>query len=291
MGYAAAVLSAVLFSIKGVFAKKAYAAGATPEIVLGLRFGFTLPVFAWIAWKSREGTRLSEMRALDWIRVAAVTSMGYVVASLLDFKGLQHISVGLERLILYLHPTVVVVLAALFLHRPLRGRMIPALFLSYVGLVLCFTGEIHVTDVHSSVWGASLVFVSAVSYAVFMLGAERLSPRIGAHRFTAIGMALSGMLFLPQALLLTGTGLFHLSEGVYVWSLVMAILGTVAPVYLFGVAMKSLGAARLSIASMVGPVVVLPLAALFLGEAAGPFQWGGFAFTVAGGMLLMWRRK
>ena len=289
-GYTAAIVSGVLFSIKGVFAKKAYAAGASPEVLLGLRFAFTLPVFAGIAFKESEGRKLSELRGVDWFQVAAVTSMGYVFASLLDFKGLQHVSVGLERLILYLHPTLVVLLAALFLGRSLRGWMIPALILSYIGLVLCFTGEVHVTDRSATLWGALLIFISAAAYAVFMLGAEKLVPRIGVHRLTALGMVLSGIIFPLQAFLREGSGLFHLPPSVYYWSLAMAVFGTVLPVYLFGVGLKSLGASRLSIVSMVGPVVVLPLAALFLGEPAGIFQWSGFGFTVAGGMLLMWKR-
>ena len=290
-GYSAAIASAVLFSIKGVFAKKAYAAGATPEVLLGLRFAFTLPVFAGIALKEVEGRKLSGLRVADWFQVGAITSMGYVFASLLDFKGLQHVSVGLERLILYLHPTLVVLMAAWFLGRPMRGRMIPALVLSYIGLALCFMGEIHVTARGSTLRGALMIFGSAAAYAVFMLGAEKLVPRIGVHRLTALGMVLSGIIFPAQAVLRTGgSALFHLPGPVYYWSLAMAVFGTVAPVYLFGIGLKSLGATRLSIVSMAGPVVVLPLAALFLGEPAGIFQWSGFAFTVAGGMLLMWRR-
>ena len=287
LGYAAAVLSAVLFSIKGIFAKKAYALGATPEILLGIRFGFALPVFSWIALKSPEGLGLSGMNRKDWIGAGIVSALGYVLASLMDFRGLQYISVGLERVILYVHPTMLLLLSIAMGRKSLRRSMIPALLLSYLGLALCFLGEIHVVNPVRTLHGALLVFSSAAMYALFLFGAEDIAPRIGTHRLTALGMVLAGLIFGVQAGMVAGAEMFHQPSGVYFWSLGMAVLCTIAPVYLFGVGLNAMGAARLSIASMMGPVAVLPLAAIFLGERSGLMQWGGFGPTLAGGMLLM----
>jgi len=287
VGYAAAVLSAVLFSIKGIFAKKAYALGATPEVLLGVRFGIALPVFGWIALKSPEGLALSGMSRKDWIRAGIVSALGYVLASLMDFRGLQYISVGLERVILYVHPTMLLLLSLMLGKKSLRSSMIPALILSYLGLALCFLGEVHIVDPVKTLHGSLLVFASAAAYALFLFSAEDIAPRIGTHRLTALGMVLAGLIFGVQAGIAAGAEIFRQPSGVYFWSFGMAVLCTIIPVYLFGVGLKAMGAARLSIASMIGPVAVLPLAALSLGEHSNLLQWSGFGLTLAGGMILM----
>jgi drug/metabolite transporter (DMT)-like permease len=286
IGFGAAFFSAMLFSIKGIFAKKAYEAGASAEALLALRFGFTLPVFVWIALASRAGIAWSRLNRRDWGMIAALSLFGYVLSSALDFHGLRYLSVGMERLILYVHPTMVVLLSAWLLKRPLRPVTMAALLLSYAGLVLCFVSEVKVGDPQALLLGGALVFAAAFNYALFLLGAERAAPRVGMHRLTAIGMVVSAVVFGGHALAREGAGLFHLPSTVYLWALLMAGISTVLPVWLFGVAMRRLGASRLSVVSMAGPVAVLPLAAWLLGEPAGLAQWGGFALTLTGGMIL-----
>jgi len=109
---------------------------------------------------------------------------------------------------------------------------------------------------------------------------------VGMHRLTSLGMIASAVVFGGHALAIEGAGLFHHASPVYLWALVMALVSTVMPVFLFGVGLRILGASRLSVVSMAGPVAVLPVAALVLGEPAGLAQWGGFALTLAGGMIL-----
>ena len=290
LGYGAAFLSAMLFSIKGIFAKKAYEAGASPDVLLALRFGFTLPVFVWIALTSRAGVAWSQLDRRDWMKIAALSFLGYVLSSALDFHGLRYLSVGMERIILYIHPTMVVLLSAWILKRPLRPATGVALALSYGGLALCFASEVRFTDLHSLLLGGGLVLAAAFNYALFLMGVENAAPRVGMHRLTALGMIASAVVFGGHALAIEGAHLFHLPGAIYGWALTMALLSTVLPVFLFGVGIRILGASRLSIASMAGPVAVLPLAALFLGEPSGWAQWGGFALTLAGGMILT-RRK
>jgi drug/metabolite transporter (DMT)-like permease len=290
LGYGAAFLSAMLFSIKGIFAKKAYESGASAEALLALRFGFTLPVFTWIALTSRAGLAWSELGRRDWAKIVALSLLGYLLSSALDFHGLRYLSVGMERLILYAHPTMVVLLAAWIFRRRLRPATGVALVLSYAGLALGFAAEVHVTSLDSLLIGGALVLAAAVTYALFLVGAENAAPRVGMHRLTALGMILSSLVFGAHALFLEGSGLFRLAAPVYGWALVMALLSTVVPVFLFGVGFRILGASRLSVASMAGPVAVLPLAALMLGEPAGLAQWGGLALTLAGGMVLSAKR-
>jgi drug/metabolite transporter (DMT)-like permease len=288
LAYGAAFLSAMLFSAKGIFAKKAYEAGASPESLLALRFGFALPVFAYIAFSSAggNGTRLSALTRRDWSLIIGLTGIGFFLSSLLDFHGLQYISVGLERMVLYSYPAMVVLLSAWVRRRRPGMVALLALGLSYVGLAIAFAGEASVTDARSLWIGGGMVFAAAMLYAVFMVGTERISARIGSQRIAAIGMLLCATLYLPLSLLQSGSAVFELPARAYGWAALMAAFGTVAPVWLFAFALKRIGASRLSVIGTAGAVAVLPLAALLLGEAAGPAQWGGFALTVAGGMAL-----
>jgi drug/metabolite transporter (DMT)-like permease len=286
LGYGAAFLSAMLFSIKGIFAKKAYEAGASPETLLALRFGFTLPVFAGIALTSRAGVSWSELGRRDWARIAGLSLLGYILSSALDFHGLRYLSVGLERMILYVHPTMVVLLSAWIYKRRLRAATGLALLLSYGGLALGFSSETGVADAHALLLGGSLVFAAALLYALFLVGVGGVAARVGMHRLTALGMVASAIVFGGHALVLEGSGLLRHAPAVYGWSLAMGLVGTVLPVVLFGTGYRILGASRLSIVSMAGPVAVLPLAALFLGEPAGVLQWMGLGLTLAGGMVL-----
>lgn len=291
VGCGAAFLSAMLFSVKGIFAKKAYEAGASPETLLALRFGFTLPVFAGIALTSRAGVSWSELSRRDWARIAALSVLGYILSSALDFHGLRYLSVGLERMILYVHPTMVVLLSAWIYKRRLRPATGLALLLSYGGLALGFSSEIRVTNAHSLWIGGGLVFAAALLYALFLVGVGTVAPRVGMHRLTALGMVASAVAFGGHALFLEGAGLFRHPPAVYGWALAMGLFGTVLPVYLFGVGYRILGASKLSVVSMAGPVAVLPLGALFLGEPAGALQWTGLALTLAGGMILTRGKK
>jgi len=287
LAYGAAFVSAILFSGKGIFAKKAYEAGANPETLLALRFGFACPVFVYLAVSGTSGgTPLSALTRRDWGLILGLTGLGFFLSSLLDFHGLRFISVGLERMVLYSYPAIVVLLSS-WVKKRAPGRVaLAALALSYAGLALAFAGEASVTGSRALWIGGGLVFAAAIVYAAFMVGAERLSKRIGSQRLSAIGMLLCAVLYLPLALVSSGADVFHLSAAAYGWAGLMAVFGTVAPIWLFAYALKHIGASRLSVIGTAGAVAVLPLAALFLGEAAGPAQWIGFGLTIAGGLVL-----
>ncbi len=278
--------------MKGIFIKLAYAAQATPLDFVALRFGFAMPVFAWIAWKGgNTGATAPRPAAKDWALTALAALLGYYAASFMDFEGLRFISVGLERIILYLHPTLVVLLIAALGRRRIRRVTWAALGCSYLGLALCFSDEIRVTDHHGTWLGAGLILGSAACYALFLVLAEGLISRIGTHRFTATGMLIATVIFVFQDLVHNPHSFLGYGPRVYGLALGMAVVGTLLPVYLFGVALQRIGASRLCIAGMVGPVSVLPLAGFFLGESAGVLKWVGFAFTLVGGIILTREKK
>lgn len=288
--YVAAFLAATLFSAKGMFAKKAYEAGASPETLLALRFSMAAPVFAWVALVA-GGRSLRALTRRDWAFIAMLGGGGILLSSLLDFHGLRYIGVGLERMILYTYPAMVVVItAALARRRPGRTAM-AAVGLSYAGLAVAFAGEAGFVDARALALGGTLVLAAALVYALYLVANDRLVKRIGAQRLMALGMLACTAICLPVALVGEGEALWRQRPAAYGWAAVMAVLGTVAPVLLTAYSLKRLGAARMSIVGTAGAVAVLPLAALFLGEHAGAAQWAGFALTIAGGIVLAKAKK
>jgi drug/metabolite transporter (DMT)-like permease len=287
--YLAAFVAATLFSAKGIFAKKAYAAGASPDALLALRFAMAAPAFAWVAFAAGRPRAADASRRLtgrDWTFVVLLGGAGVLLSSLLDFHGLRYISVGLERMILYSYPAMVVLVTAWIARRRPGGGALAALALSYAGLAVAFTGEAAFVDARSLWIGGGLVLAAAMVYALYLVGSERLSKRLGAQRLTALAMLSCAVLMAPVGFAGEGIGVFRQSGAAYFWIALMAAFGTVAPALLTAHALRRIGAARLSVVGTAGAVAVLPLAAAFLGEPAGAAQWGGFALTVAGGALL-----
>jgi drug/metabolite transporter (DMT)-like permease len=155
--------------------------------------------------------------------------------------------------------------------------------LSYLGLALCFSGEIRFADWETVFLGSTLVLASAAIYSLFLIYAEGVLPRFGTQRFTALGMVVAALASFTAT---SVPGLFRAESKVYLISLLLAGGCTVLPDFLFGIALQKLGAARMAVAGMVGPASALLLGALFLQEPMGWRQWGGIALTLAGGAWL-----
>ena len=174
------LLAALGFSAKAVLIKLAYAYGSQVDAItlMTLRMSMALPFFLLVAvWNGRKGTGQA-LRALDWLKILGLGVMGYYLASYLDFSGLQLISAGLERLILFLYPTFVVLFSAAIYRRFINRRELLALGLSYAGMVMVFIENMTV-DSPRLFLGSAFVLASAVSFACFMLGSGIMIRRIG----------------------------------------------------------------------------------------------------------------
>lgn len=207
--------------------------------------------------------------------------LGYYMASFLDFSGLQYISAGLERLILFLYPTIVVLLTALLYRRPIGKAQGAALLLSYAGIALVYAHSPHQTSPHFHL-GAALVFGSALTFAVFMVGSGHYIPRFGARRFTAYSMTIACLATIihfaverPLADLLVSQRVFYLAA-------LLAVFSTVLPSFLVSAGIKRIGADNASIVGTVGPVATLGMAYFILGETLSGYQLAGSALVLAG---------
>lgn len=290
VGLLFAVLGAIGFSFKAILVKLAYRYGVDAETLLALRMGLSLPFFVamGVVADRRAKTRLT---GGDWLWMAALGFSGYYLASYLDFLGLRYITAALERLILFLYPTVVILLSAIFLGKSIDRRTVVALALCYAGIGLAVGHDLHVTGEAGQVLvGSVLVFASALSYALYLMGNGQVVGRLGATRVTAFATMVACVLSIAQFLVLRPLSALVLPWQVYALGFAMALFSTVAPVWLVSEAIRRLGAGPVSLTGTLGPVVTIFLGWLLLDESIGPGQIAGAALVI-GGVLVMARRR
>jgi drug/metabolite transporter (DMT)-like permease len=286
-GLAIAIGGAVLFSTKAVVAKLLYRYHIDAVTLIAFRMLFSFPVFAGVAiWKMRTQPPLSSR---DRWRLVGLGLVGYYLSSYLDFLGLQFISVGLERLILFLTPTFVLLMTSLVLKRRIGAAQWLALGLSYCGIVLVFVHDLNGGG--SIAAGSLLVLGSAVAYAVYLLGTGEMVRRIGSLRLVAYAMCVSSVACIAQFFVLRPASFLIQPLQVYGLSLVNGIFCTIFPVFMTMAAVQRIGAASASQAGMIGPVSTLFLGWALLGEPITPVQLGGTSLVLAGIYLLSLKKN
>jgi drug/metabolite transporter (DMT)-like permease len=287
-GLALAVLGAVGFSGKAIIVKLAYRHGVDAVTLLMLRMAFALPLFVALAWWAGRGR--PALTARDWRVVALLGFLGYYLASFLDFAGLQHVTASLERLILYLNPTLVLLLGWLLHRQRVSAGQLRALALSYAGIVVTFGHELRVEGGHVAL-GAALVFGSALSYALYLVLSGQEVRRLGALRLTGLASTVACVLCLLQFLLLRPVDtLWTLAPPVWGLSVLNATLCTVVPVVMVMMAVERIGASAAAQAGMIGPVTTVLLGIVLLGEPLTPWVVAGTVLVLAGVGLLARQR-
>ena len=239
----------------------------------------------------RRGARPPIARS-DWLRILWLGFIGYYLASLVDFMGLQYVTASLERLMLYLYPTLVVILSALFYKQRITGRIVVALALSYAGIVLVFGRDLSLAgDTHALWLGGGLVFSGAALYALYLVGAGPVIERLGSARFIAWAMLTSAAFVLLQFALTRPLSALAAPPRIQLLSLTMAVFATVLPTYLIAEAIKRIGANRTSLVGSLGPVFTIWLGWWLLGEPVHWVQLAGVAMVLAGVTLVSLRPK
>ena len=280
------LLAATGFSFKAILIKILYAEfPVDPETLLALRMLFSLPFFLLMAALSSDSTRPLERR--DWLMLAAMGFIGYYLSSYLDFLGLQYISAGLERLILFLQPTMVVLLSAVFFKIAIRRHHAISLALSYTGIALVFASNLTLaSDQHAVLLGGGLVFLSALAYAIYMMGSGRVIPRVGPARFSGYASTVACGFAIGQFFLGHEFGALAQPAKVYWLSITMALVSTVMPIWLMAEGIKRIGASQTSMISAIGPVLTIFLGWLILNETITFVQIVGAALVLAGVLLV-----
>ncbi len=291
IGIGLAVLAAIGFSAKAIMVKLAYRHPVDAVTLLTLRMSFSAPFFLAAAlWSHKQGNT-SVLERRDWIAVLGLGFIGYYMSSLLDFLGLQYISAGLERLVLFLYPTLVVLLSALFFKHPFGRREMLAMGLSYAGIAMVFMHDLAALRSNGLILGAGLVFASTLTYSIYLIGVGQVISRIGATRFTAYAMTVASIATLMQFSLTHPMTMLDQPVVVYELGFAMAIFSTVLPVFMLSTSIKLIGSGKASLIGSIGPVSTIFLAQVFLGETVSMLQILGSSLVLAGVMAISLRPR
>lgn len=274
-----AFIAAVAFSLKAILAKLAMAAGVATLPLLVLRMWMAAPFFALVLWLDRE--RPISARDAGWL--VLLGAVGFHFAMWFDFSGLRYITAGLERIVLYAHPTMITLLAWMFLARPVRARQLGSVAICWLGLALAVGADLQLGAPMDVLRGVGLVLASALAYAIYLLGTEALAPRIGARRVGAAAALTSAFTLTAQA---AATGelaqVWTVSSEVLTIVVVLVALSTVLPILLLAEAISRVGPERASTIGMIGPFSAGLLGWAVLGEPLTPLQIVGGLVVVAG---------
>lgn len=295
-GITAGLLGAAFFSCKAIIVKLAYGYGVDPVTLIALRMAVAMPFFVVAAvWMHlRTSKDNSPWRKGDALKVCLLGTVGYYAASFLDFLGLQYITAGLERILLYLTPTIVLLISVFWLKKSISARQKLALVVSYAGVLVVFSNDVSFVanqamqhkGVSAVFIGAALVLGSAICYAIYLTASGELVKRLGAIRLTAWASLVSSGLCFIQALLVSPKAIFSQPAAVYNLSLLNGVFCTVVPVYLTMLCVEKLGSSVASQLGIVGPVVTIFLAAWFLNEPITAVQLVGSGIVMIGIFVL-----
>jgi drug/metabolite transporter (DMT)-like permease len=280
------------FATKAIFVKLAYAYGVDPVTLLALRMLFALAflVVFWTATALRrtppdDDRPRAPLTRRDVAHLIVLGLLGYWASSLLDFLGLRYISASLERLILFLYPTFVVLLSAALLRRRIDRRSRWALLLSYVGIALVLSHDLRAAQ--PNVWlGGALVFASTLTYSLYLVGQGEVVRRLGPRRLSDAVIAVSSVAVLVQFALTRPLAALHLPAPVLAYGAAMGLVSTVLPIRWLAAGIERVGAGRAALVSSIGPVLTIALGVIVLGERLTTLQVVG-ALLVIGGVIVV----
>jgi drug/metabolite transporter (DMT)-like permease len=282
-GLALATAGSIAFSGKAIIVKLAYRYGVDAVTLIMYRMLFALPLFVAIAWWAGRGR--PPLTARDWRTIALLGFSGYYLASFLDFAGLAYVTASFERLVLYLNPTLVLLLGrVLFKRRVSRGQL-AALAVSYAGVLLVFGHELRFAGTNVAL-GAALVFASAVSYAIYLVFSGEEVKRLGSLRLTGLASTFACLFCIAQFLLIRPPAAAVVAPQVLWLSVLNAVACTVAPVLMVMMAIERVGAPVAAQTGMVGPLSTIMMGVLILGEPFTAWIAAGTVCVLAGIWML-----
>ena len=276
----------MLFSGKAILVKLAFAQGANAETLLALRMLMALPLFWIIFWWESRRKAMGPITWLDRAKLFFLGFLGYFLSSYVDFLGLQYISVGLERIVLYLTPTLVLLISYFVLKKPISRFQWYALIVGYLGVFIVFIQDASSTGM--SAWlGMLLVFGSACSYAIYMIGAGEMVKRIGSVRLVVYASSASAAFSILLSSLHNPYAIFNQPLQIYWFSLLNASLCTVIPMLLIMIAINRIGSPIVAQAGIIGPVSTIFMGYFILSEPITWIQISGMLIVIAAMWLLV----
>lgn len=284
------VLGNIAFSGKAVIVKLAYHYEIDAYSLLALRMLFAAPFYValLLAQQLRPGAKKINLQ--QWLKISLLGLLGYYLASLLDFLGLQYVSASMERLILYLYPTMVLVLSWLIFKQKITKIQYWALFVTYGGVLLTFSGEVIAGTQRNLPLGAALIFACAFAYAIYVVFTGKMVREVGTWLFTCYAMLAATVGVIVQVWFHNGLAVFHYPREVYVLSIWLAVAATVLPTFMVAEGLRRVGANDGAVIGFIGPIATIVLGYWLLGEPITAMQLLGTAVVGAGVLLISMKR-
>lgn len=291
IGFAMAISGALFFSTKAIFVKLAFHSTHVDAItLLSLRMLFSLPFYLVIAWYSGRKEETQKITPLQWLKMLVMGIFGYYLSSLFDFIGLQYVSAGLERLILFLYPTFAVLLNTFWFKTKLNNKQIIALVLTYIGIGIAYLGEMKLdTSNPHFYYGSFMIFLCAITYSFCLVGSGRMVNKVGATRYTAYTMLFATAGIFLHFIVTKNIGDISFTPTLAYYSIALAMIATVLPSFMMSYGMKTIGSNNVAIITSIGPVSTIVQAHFILGEKIIALQLWGTVLVIVGVILIGWR--
>lgn len=285
------LLGAILFSAKAVVVKLTYQFPLGALTSLFYRMVFAFPFLIWIAYREEKKEGATKISKQEWFSVISMGIVGYYLASLFDFVGLQYITAGLERIILFIYPTLVVLLSLIFLKKKIQTKEIFSLILTYTGVGIAYSQDLKVGDTKDVSLGTFFILLSALTYAIYLMGSGKMIPKLGAQRYTAYALAISSVVVFFHFALFGKYEELKQPLNFYLLAFFMGTFNTVLPAIFVSEGIKRVGSKAAAIIGSIGPMSTLFLAYWFLGESISFFHIVGTFFVLSGVFLISNRKK
>jgi drug/metabolite transporter (DMT)-like permease len=258
-----------------------------------LRMLFALPFYAAAMWYYFANQQLKKVKASTYFAAGLIGLLGYYVSSLFDFIGLQYVSASIERIILFIYPTLAVLLNLLIFKVAITKRQWLAILITYIGIGLAYWGELNqIPDTKMFFFGTWMILLCAITFAFYLVGSGKIIPKIGAPQFTSLSMLAASVGIFIHYFVTHPQGIASIVDMPILYSssiwlvIALAIIGTVIPSFLMSGGMKRIGSNDLAIITSIGPVSTLFQARWILNEAFSWEQILGTVFVVLGVILV-----
>ena len=286
-GFFVSFTGAIFFSTKAIFVKLAYASNTVDAVtLLTLRMLFALPFYIVVGLSKSSKKDNVFFTGKQWVSILLLGLAGYYLSSLFDFIGLQYISAGLERLILFIYPTLALIMNAVIFRQKVSTIQKIAVVLTYTGIAIAFFGELKLDNSNPNFYfGAMMCFLCAVTFSIYLVGSGRMIPKAGAGKFTSYAMiAAAGGIICHY--FISGRTLHAINTSLVWYGLLLAIVATVIPTFLISYAINKIGSSNVAIIGSVGPVSTILQAHYFLGEPVVVAQVIGTGLVIGGVVLI-----
>ena len=292
-GFFITLTGAILFSTKAIFVKLVFQSTQVDAVtLLTLRMLFALPFYLFAAWMVSKKENKVRLTKKDGVYIVGLGILGYYLSSLFDFIGLQYVSAGLERLILFLYPTFAVLINTFFFHSKLSRIQLISLVLTYLGIGIAYYGELQIdTSNPKFFFGSLMIFLCAITYSFYLVGTGRMVQRVGVTRYTAYAMLAATAGIFINFILTHTIQTIPFSFTLTWYAIALALVATVLPSFLMSNGMKRIGSNNVSIITSIGPISTIIQAHFFLGEKIIAAQILGTTLVIAGVILIGWHSK